>query len=91
MSEAKRPDPEGNIIIYRDDAEAHMDAQDAEIARLTEEPREAFVRGAKFWEQHTTGGFTMWTSDRKVVECEADRRYPHPTRTPPEEAPCKTK
>ena len=33
----------------------------------------AFVQGAKWWEYLQTG-FTMWPSDRRTAEKEADRR-----------------
>jgi len=36
--------------------------------------RRAFVDGAKWWEYHSTK-FTMWQSDQRVVEEEAERRY----------------
>lgn len=34
----------------------------------------AFVKGAKYWEYHSTGG-TMWQSDQALVVQEAERRY----------------
>ena len=37
--------------------------------------RRAFVAGAQWWEDHTTGA-TMWSSDRCIAEDEAERRYP---------------
>lgn len=37
--------------------------------------RRAFVRGAKWWEYHETGA-TMWQSDRRLAEGEAENRYP---------------
>ena len=36
--------------------------------------RRAFVAGAKWWE-HKTSGFTMWQSDQRDAETEAERRY----------------
>lgn len=39
--------------------------------------RRAFVAGAKWWEYHSTGGFTMWPSDSDMAEAEAERRFPH--------------
>lgn len=37
--------------------------------------REAFLRGAKWWEYRSTNG-TMWQSDQKEVYEEACRKYP---------------
>ena len=37
--------------------------------------RRAFVAGAAWWEFEETGG-TMWESDRKLAEDEAEWRYP---------------
>jgi hypothetical protein len=37
--------------------------------------RRAFVMGAKWWEYHTTQ-FTMWNSDIKLAEDEAEKEYP---------------
>ena len=36
--------------------------------------RRAFIAGAKWWEYHKTGG-TMWQSDQRLAEDEADKRY----------------
>ncbi len=36
--------------------------------------RRAFVAGAKWWEFHKTE-FTMWNSDRRLAEKEAEKRY----------------
>ncbi len=36
--------------------------------------RRAFVAGAKWWEFHKTE-FTMWNSDRRLAEEEAEKRY----------------
>lgn len=36
--------------------------------------RRAFVAGAKWWEYHSMG-FTMWQSDQRLTEAEANRRY----------------
>ena len=36
-----------------------------------------FVAGAKWWEFHSTGG-TMWQSDQRLAEEEAERRYEKP-------------
>ena len=38
--------------------------------------RRAFVAGAKWWEYQKTGA-TMWHSDIREAEDEADRRYPN--------------
>ena len=40
-----------------------------------DDPRRAFVAGAAWWEFRATGA-TMWESDRKKAEDEAERRYP---------------
>ena len=37
--------------------------------------RRAFVDGAAWWE-FTATEFTMWNSDRRVAEAEAEARYP---------------
>lgn len=37
--------------------------------------RRAFVMGAKWWEFHSREA-TMWQSDQRLAEEEADRRYP---------------
>jgi len=37
--------------------------------------RHAFVAGAKWWEYHSTE-FTMWPSDQRLAEREAEKRYP---------------
>ena len=36
--------------------------------------RRAFVAGAKWWEYHSTD-FTMWQSDQRLAEVEAEKRY----------------
>jgi len=36
--------------------------------------RRAFVAGASWWEYHSTR-FTMWQSDRRLAEEEAEKRY----------------
>ena len=36
--------------------------------------RRAFVAGAKWWEWHTSD-FTMWQSDQRLAEAEAEKRY----------------
>ena len=36
--------------------------------------RSAFVAGARWWEYHSTG-FTMWQSDQRLAETEAEKRY----------------
>lgn len=41
--------------------------------------RRAFVAGASWWEFHWEGA-TMWPSDRRLAEAEADRRYPKRTK-----------
>ena len=38
------------------------------------DPRRAFVAGAMWWEYHSMGG-TMWPSDQRLAEAEAERRY----------------
>lgn len=40
----------------------------------TPDLRRAFVDGAAWWEFQCTGG-TLWTSDRRFAEKEAERRY----------------
>ncbi len=37
--------------------------------------RRAFVEGATWWEWHVTN-FTMWNSDRRLAEEEAEKQYP---------------
>jgi len=37
--------------------------------------RRAFVEGAKWWEYKSTGA-TMWQSDVRAAEAEAEMRYP---------------
>ena len=37
--------------------------------------RRAFVAGAKWWEWHKEGA-TMWQSDTREAEDEAEKRYP---------------
>lgn len=37
--------------------------------------RRAFVEGVAWWEVTKTGG-TIWSSDRRLAEDEAERRYP---------------
>lgn len=37
--------------------------------------RRAFVAGAKWWEYYDKGA-TMWQSDQRLAENEAERRYP---------------
>jgi len=37
--------------------------------------RRAFVDGAKWWEFHKEGA-TMWQSDQRLAEEEAEKRYP---------------
>lgn len=37
--------------------------------------RRAFVMGAKWWEYQSLGA-TMWQSDQREAEAEAERRYP---------------
>jgi hypothetical protein len=37
--------------------------------------RRAFVRGAKWWEFYKTGA-TMWGSDQRAAEEEAEKRFP---------------
>ena len=37
--------------------------------------RRAFVAGAKWWEWHKEGA-TMWNSDVREAEDEAEKRYP---------------
>jgi hypothetical protein len=37
--------------------------------------RRAFVAGAKWWE-YEAGGGTMWNSDIRLAEVEAELRYP---------------
>lgn len=38
------------------------------------DPRRAFVEGAKWWEYEKEGA-TMWPSDRRLAEVEAQRRF----------------
>ena len=45
------------------------------LADLQAAQREAFFKGAKFWEFYSTGG-TMWQSDQRIVGDEAEKRYP---------------
>jgi len=62
-----------------------MRHKDEEILRLRSEARAteqggemreaiAFIKGAKWWEYHSTKG-TMWQSDQALVAEEAERRY----------------
>ena len=37
--------------------------------------RRAFVSGAAWWEYQRSGA-TIWTSDRRKAEVEAEKRYP---------------
>ena len=37
--------------------------------------RRAFVAGANWWEFHSQGA-TMWNSDKRLAEDEAEKRYP---------------
>jgi len=37
--------------------------------------RRAFVEGATWWEWYETK-FTMWNSDRRLAEAEAEKKYP---------------
>jgi hypothetical protein len=46
--------------------------------------REAFVKGAKWWEFESTGG-TMWQSDQHKAHEEAALRYPDPLAPAPAE------
>lgn len=47
--------------------------------------RRAFVAGAKWWEYHSTGA-TMWQSDQRLAEAEAEKRYtPEPPGNPKKE------
>lgn len=38
--------------------------------------RRAFVAGAKWWEWHSRNA-TMWQSDQRLAEQEAERRFPN--------------
>ena len=37
--------------------------------------RRAFLAGVKWW-QYYDKGFTMWQSDQRIAEWEAEKRYP---------------
>ena len=54
-----------------------------------DDPRRAFVDGAAWYEWKTTG-FTMWTSDTRTAESEAERRFDYwstGTKRPVEQTP----
>ena len=38
------------------------------------DPRRIFVEGAAWWQFHSNGA-TMWSSERKDAEAEAERRF----------------
>jgi hypothetical protein len=45
----------------------------------------AFIEGAKWWEFHKSGGFTMWQSDQNLALKEAEKRFmPQPQSSPRE-------
>ena len=55
------------------DLQKELAAKDAEIARLREGLKEAFLQGARWWEYHTHDA-TMWQTDQELVMQEAIRK-----------------
>jgi hypothetical protein len=73
------PNPD-ECLLAIDDAIAEIERLIAENAQLRKtwpanDIRRAFVEGAAWWEYHQQNA-TMWQSDRRIAEAEAEMRYP---------------
>ena len=70
--------PDGEYVLYKDAQQAIATAR-AEVLRKAAENEQkekaiAFVKGAKWWEYHSTKG-TMWQSDQELAAIEAEKRF----------------
>lgn len=63
-----------DVPLTEDAAPVRVGGRIVEGTLPANDPRRAFVEGAKWWEYKTTGA-TMWQSDRNLAEAEAQERW----------------
>jgi hypothetical protein len=67
---------DANELLFNGHVREDVAVALAEITKTQDIALLAFVKGAKWWEFHSTGG-TMWNSDQRLVEEEALKHYPY--------------